>query len=95
MTLGGTGSSPAGCAAPDTILATSEALEGSEGNDKMVGDSGNNTLFGHGGADIFLGKGGSDSIEAIDGEKDKLIDCGPGGDQGSSGDSDDPAPKSC
>ena len=45
----------------------------------------NNTLFGHGGADSFLGKGGSDSIEAIDGEKDKLIDCGPGGDQGAYG----------
>lgn len=95
MTLGGAGSVSGGCAAPDTILATSESLEGSEGNDKMVGDSSNNTLFGHGGADIFLGMGGSDSIEAIDGEKDKLIDCGLGGDQGSSGDSSDPKPKSC
>ena len=28
-----------GCAAPDQILASSESLEGSEGNDKMVGDS--------------------------------------------------------
>ena len=95
MTIGGTGALSGGCGAPDQILATSEALEGSEGNDKMVGDSGNNTLFGHGGADIFLGKGGSDSIEAIDGVKDKLLDCGPGGDQGASSDSSDPKPKSC
>ena len=48
----------------------------------MVGDNGNNTLFGHGGADTFLGKGGSDSIEAIDDEKDKSIDCGAGRRQG-------------
>jgi Ca2+-binding RTX toxin-like protein len=95
MTLGGTGSVAGGCASPDTILATSESLEGSEGNDKMVGDSSNNTLFGHGGADIFLGNGGSDSIEAIDGVKDKVVDCGPGGDQGASTDSSDPKPQSC
>jgi hypothetical protein len=61
----------------------------------MVGDSQNNTLFGHGGKDIFLGKGGSDSIEAIDGEKDKVLDCGPGADKGASKDPSDPNPKSC
>ena len=94
MTLGGTGTI-AGCGTPDSILGTSESLEGSEGNDKMVGDSRNNTLFGHGGADIFIGNGGGDSIEAIDGEKDKRIDCGPGGDAGATVDSNDPKPKSC
>jgi Ca2+-binding RTX toxin-like protein len=95
MTLGGAGKVSGGCGAPDSILATSESLEGSEGKDKMVGDAQNNTLFGHGGADIFMGKGGSDSIEAVDGEKDKKIDCGPGGDQGAFADSSDPKAKSC
>jgi Ca2+-binding RTX toxin-like protein len=94
MTLGGSGSTK-GCGTPDQILGSSESLEGSEGKDKMVGDSGNNTLFGHGGADIFLGKGGSDTIEAIDGEKDKRLDCGPGNDKGVSADPQDPKPKSC
>ncbi len=95
MALGGTGGTKRGCATPDSILGTNESLEGSEGNDKMIGDSGNNTLFGHGGRDIFLGKGGSDSIEAIDGQADKRIDCGPGHDQGAAIDSSDPKPKSC
>ena len=95
MALGGTGAVNGGCGSPDSILATSESLEGSEGKDKMIGDSSNNTLFGHGGADSFIGNGGSDSIEAVDGEKDKMIDCGPGGDQGASTDSSDPKPTSC
>jgi Ca2+-binding RTX toxin-like protein len=94
MTLGGSGG-PAGCGTPDQILSTNEDLEGSEGPDKMVGDTGNNTLFGHGGADIFMGKGGSDTIEAIDDEKDKLLDCGPGQDKPASKDPVDPNPKSC
>ncbi len=95
--LGGTAAPSSGCqgGAPDSILASSESLEGSEGDDKLIGDGANNTLFGHGGADSFYGSGGSDSIEAIDGEKDKLLDCGPGADQGASKDPADPAPRSC
>ena len=97
MALGGTGAPSGGCkgGSPDEILASSESLEGSNGNDKMIGDSGNNTLFGHIGADTFIGKGGSDLIEAIDDQKDKVVDCGPGHDLGASIDSNDPSPKSC
>ena len=82
IALGKTGAPSGGCQAgsPDTILSDNESLEGSNGNDEMIGDSGNNTLFGHIGADSFYGEGGSDLIEAIDDQKDKVIDCGPGHD---------------
>ena len=97
MALGKTGAPKGGCksGAPDTILADNESLEGSEGNDVMEGDSGNNTLFGHGGKDSFYGYGGKDLIEAIDGKRDKVIDCGPGHDLGATVDPSDPKPKSC
>ena len=96
IALGKTGApSAAAAAAPTTILSDNESLEGSNGNDEMIGDSGNNTLFGHIGADSFYGMGGSDLIEAIDDQKDKVIDCGPGHDLGASVDAADPKPKSC
>jgi Ca2+-binding RTX toxin-like protein len=97
MGLGKTGAPSGGChgGSPDTILSDNESLEGSNGNDVMYGDSGNNTLFGHVGADSFYGEGGSDLIEAIDDEKDKVIDCGPGKDLTPSLDAVDPKPKSC
>jgi Ca2+-binding RTX toxin-like protein len=97
IALGKTGAPSSGChpGTPDTILSDNEDLEGSNGNDVMYGDSGNNTLFGHIGADSFYGEGGSDLIEAIDEQKDKVIDCGPGHDLGATIDSEDPKPKSC
>ena len=62
------------------MLADNEDLEGSDGPDVLIGDNGANSLFGHLGADTFIGKGGNDSIEAIDGHRDKAIDCGAGND---------------
>jgi Ca2+-binding RTX toxin-like protein len=91
--LGGTGGPP-GCGTPDQVLADNEDLEGSNGPDVLIGDDGANSLFGHTGADTFIGKGGNDSIEAIDGQHDKSIDCGPGSDDAST-DSSDPKPISC
>jgi Ca2+-binding RTX toxin-like protein len=97
MALGKTGAPSSGChpGTADTILSDNESLEGSNGNDVMYGDSGNNTLFGHVGADSFYGEGGSDLIEAIDEQKDKVVDCGPGHDLGATVDAVDPKPKSC
>jgi Ca2+-binding RTX toxin-like protein len=91
--LGGT-AGPAGCGTPDHVLADSESLEGSDGPDVLVGNSGDNSFLGHLGADTFIGKGGNDFIDAIDGQHDKKIDCGPGDDEVIK-DSSDPAPVSC
>ena len=55
----------------------------------LIGDNGANSFLGHLGADTFVGKGGNDFIEAIDGQHDKAIDCGPGDDDASK-DSSDP-----
>ncbi len=93
VTLGGTGG-PAGCATPDHVLADNESLEGSDGPDVLVGDNKANSFLGHLGADTFIGKGGDDFIDAIDGHRDKRIDCGPGKDEAVK-DSSDPAPISC
>ena len=91
--LGGTGAPP-GCGTPDHVLADNEDLEGSDGPDVLIGDNGANSLFGHLGADTFIGKGGNDSIEAIDGQRDKKIDCGAGNDDVSR-DRSDPQPIGC
>ena len=60
------------------MLGNNESLEGSDGPDILVGDNGDNSLMGHLGADILIGKGGNDFIDAIDGQRDKKIDCGGG-----------------
>jgi Ca2+-binding RTX toxin-like protein len=91
--LNGTGG-PTGCGTADHVLGDNEDLEGSDGPDVLIGDDGANSLFGHTGADTFIGKGGNDSIEAIDGQHDKSIDCGPG-DDGAGRDPSDPKPISC
>jgi Ca2+-binding RTX toxin-like protein len=78
--IGGTGGPP-GCGNPDQVLGDNESLEGSDGPDVLVGDNGDNSLMGHLGADTFIGKGGDDFIEAIDGQRDKQIDCGAGNDE--------------
>ena len=93
VTLGGTGG-PAGCGTPDHVLASNESLEGSDGPDVLVGDNKDNSFLGHLGADTFVGKGGSDFIDAVDGERDKRIDCGGGGDEVIK-DRSDPGPISC
>jgi Ca2+-binding RTX toxin-like protein len=91
--LGGTGG-PSGCGTPDQVLSDNESLEGSDGSDVLIGDNGPNSLMGHLGADTFIGKGGADTIEAIDGRRDKSIQCG-GGDDSVSKDKVDPTPVSC
>ena len=91
--LGGTGG-PAGCATPDQVLGDNESLEGSDGPDVLIGDNSDNSFLGHLGADTFIGKGGNDFIDAIDGQHDKQIDCGPGNDEVVK-DHNDPAPVSC
>jgi Ca2+-binding RTX toxin-like protein len=78
--LGGTGG-PAGCGNPDHVLGDNESLEGSDGSDVLVGDNGPNSFLGHLGADTFIGKGGDDFIDAADGQRDKEIECGGGGDE--------------
>ena len=60
----------------------------------LIGDNRANSLMGHLGADTFIGKGGADTIEAIDGRRDKSIQCG-GGDDSASRDHSDPKPISC
>jgi Ca2+-binding RTX toxin-like protein len=94
VTLGGTGG-PAGCATPDRVLADNESLEGSDGPDVLTGDNKDNSLLGHLGADTFIGKGGSDFIDALDGQRDKTISCGGGGNEEALKDSVDPSPSSC
>jgi Ca2+-binding RTX toxin-like protein len=91
--IGGTGGPP-GCGNADQVLADNESLEGSDGPDVLVGDNGDNSLMGHLGADTFIGKGGDDFIEAIDGQRDKQIDCGGGNDEAAH-DGKDPQGISC
>jgi Ca2+-binding RTX toxin-like protein len=79
VTLGGSGG-PSGCGNDDQVLAVNESLEGSDGPDVLVGDGDENSIMGHLGADVLIGKGGSDFIDAADGQRDKQIDCGGGGD---------------
>lgn len=80
IALGGTGAPP-GCGRPDAIGADNESLEGSDGPDVLIGDNGDNSLMGHDGADVFIARGGNDFIEAIDGQRDRSISCGPGRDE--------------
>ena len=71
-------------ATPTASLADNEDLEGSDGPDVLDRRQRRRTVSSvTSGADTFLGKGGNDSIEAIDGQHDKLIDCGPGNDDAS------------
>jgi Ca2+-binding RTX toxin-like protein len=93
VTLGGSGG-PGGCGTPDHVLGTNDSLEGSDGPDVLTGDNQPNSFLGHLGADTFVGKGGDDFIEAIDGQRDKRIDCGGGGDEAAT-DGSDPHPISC
>lgn len=79
VTLGGSGGPP-GCGNVDHVLPVNESLEGSDGPDVLVGDNDENSIMGHLGADVLIGKGGSDFIDAADGQRDKQINCGGGGD---------------
>ena len=60
----------------------------------LIGDNGDNSFLGHLGADTFIGKGGNDFIDAVDGQRDKAIDCG-GGATTKSSRTRRPAPSGC
>jgi Ca2+-binding RTX toxin-like protein len=92
--LGGTGA-PKGCGDPDQVQGNNESLEGSDGPDVLIGDGGENSFLGHLGADTFVGKGGSDFIDAIDGKRDKSIQCGGGSADDVLVDPSDPTPDGC
>ena len=92
--LGGSGGPP-GCGAMDSVLASNESLEGSDGPDTLIGDNGENSFLGHLGADTFIGKGGSDFVDAVDGARDRKIDCGGGAKNDVVKDSVDPAGSGC
>lgn len=70
-------------------------VDGGEGDDEVSGGEEADTLVGGPGTDVFLGYGGPDRLLAKDGEKDRLINCGPGDDRRARVDSVDPVPKSC
>ena len=93
VALGGTGA-PRGCGNPDQVRGNNESLEGSDGDDVLIGDNGDNSFFGHIGRDVFIAKGGNDFIDAIDGQRDKIINCGSGDDEVLS-DRKDPQGSSC
>jgi Ca2+-binding RTX toxin-like protein len=78
-----------------------DVLIGSRGSDPLIiGHGGDDVIKGLGGADglrgddgrdKLLGGGGADSLDARDGERDRRIDCGPGGARASRDGLDPPA----
>ncbi len=57
-------------------LRSDESIEGSFDNDILIGDSGPNAMLGQPGDDRFYGRGGNDTIDARDGVRDAVIQCG-------------------
>ena len=53
-------------------------MEGSFDFDVLIGDSGKNALLGQPGEDELYGNGGDDIIDARDGVRDFVIQCGRG-----------------
>ena len=51
-------------------------MEGSFDNDVLIGDSRPNSMLGQPGQDEFYGNGGDDIIDARDGRRDFVIQCG-------------------
>jgi Ca2+-binding RTX toxin-like protein len=95
------GGCPAG--SPTTILSDNEVLEGTNEADRLFGSprpetiwgrEGKDTIVGEGGADDLEGFAGADFINARDGRRDRLIDCGSGRDRARL-DRSDPKPISC
>ncbi|MEZ5076367.1 MAG: calcium-binding protein [Solirubrobacterales bacterium] len=60
------------------ISPTNEQLEGSFDDDVIIGDRRDNSLLGQPGQDRFYGGGGDDVIDARDGVRDFVIQCGRG-----------------
>jgi Ca2+-binding RTX toxin-like protein len=81
-------SCPAG--SPSSISLDNEVLEGSNERDRLVGSNGPDTIWGREGGDVIVGNRGADDLEgfagrdlidARDGQRDRLIDCGSGHDR--------------
>jgi Ca2+-binding RTX toxin-like protein len=58
------------------LSPTDEDIEGSFDHDVLIGDSGPNAMLGQPGKDRFYGRGGEDVIDARDGVRDEVIQCG-------------------
>ncbi len=63
---------------PVRLDDSDEDMEGSFDNDVLIGDSGKNALLGQPGQDEFFGNGGDDIVDARDGVRDFVIQCGRG-----------------
>lgn len=75
----------------DNVGTSVEVVSTGSGNDTLVGSGADNNLLASGGADridgglgvdTLLGKGGPDFLDANDGVRDNIVDCGPAGDPG-------------
>ena len=65
--------------------ATTRTSRAPTGPTSWSATTASNSFMGHLGADTFIGKGGSDFIDAIDGQRDRSIQCGGGDDDVISG----------
>ena len=73
-----------------------DSLIGSSADDTgLIGGSGKDRLVGRAGRDRLYGDSGSDKIDAVDGERDRVIDCGRGSRDVAIVDHRDPAPTGC
>ena len=61
---------------PVRLDRSDEDMEGSFDNDVLIGDSRPNAMLGQPGQDEFYGNGGDDIIDARDGRRDFVIQCG-------------------
>ncbi len=68
------GFSRRGCGS-DKLVGIS-SLEGTKGVDILIGDGRHNGLLGHEGADVFRAGGGKDYVDARDGGRDRVVNCG-------------------
>lgn len=64
----------------DNVKPDVEHLTGSEHGDFLVGSALANRMSGGPGWDRMFGLEGNDALNARDGEKDGMVDCGPGSD---------------
>jgi RTX calcium-binding nonapeptide repeat (4 copies) len=58
------------------LAPSDEDIEGSFDYDVLIGDAGANSMLGQPGVDRFYGRGGEDTIDARDGVRDEVIQCG-------------------
>jgi Ca2+-binding RTX toxin-like protein len=93
-----------GAGAASSVGRDNEVLEGTPAGDRLVGSGvaeqiwgreGNDFIRGRGGADELRGFAGRDLIDARDGRRDRLVQCGAGRDRAARVDRADPKPLSC